>query len=165
MAIVIVEGESDRIALEVFAQRLGYAPITIVPIGGAHAIGNAMADLRNNWPDEELVGLVDIGERRAFEEVLDEVFVCDRDLEDELIRALGIDGALRVIEQHGELASFHTLQKQPAQRNQSVWDQLRQFLHGRSGNKARYAALFAAAIELSRIPDPLKRVLAAANRS
>ncbi len=162
MTIVLVEGESDRIALEVIARRLNASPLTVVPIGGAHAAANAIAGILEDSPNEHLLGLVDIGERHVFEAVLPEVFVCDRDLEDELIRALGEEAALLVVEDQGELASFRTLQKQPAQRKRSTRDQLRQFLNGRSGNKARYAALFAEAIELDRIPGPLKNVIAAA---
>ena len=43
-------------------------------------------------------------------------FVCEADLEDELIRALGPDAVEAVVEAHGELGSFRTLQKQPAWR-------------------------------------------------
>lgn len=164
MTIVLVEGESDRIALEVIARRLESGHLTIVPIGGAHAAASTIAGILEDSPNEHLIGLVDIGERHVFEAVLPEVFVCDRDLEDELIRALGEHAALRVVEEQGELASFQTLQKQPAQRSRSTRDQLRQFLHGRSGNKARYAALFAEAIDLAHIPEPLKNVIAAASK-
>jgi hypothetical protein len=70
-----------------------------------------------------------------------------------------------VIDQQGELGSFGTLQKQPAYRDRNVIDQVRQFLHGRSGNKARYAEHFAEAIEPDRIPSPIREVLAAATES
>lgn len=165
MAIVIVEGESDRVAIEVFARRLHLEPPTVIAIGGAHAIARVAPEIREEFPDDELIGLVDAGEQYAFEGVIARIFVCDQDLEDELIRALGVDGVLHVIDAQGELGSFRTLQKQPAQRDRSEIDQLRRFLHGRSGNKARYAALFAEAIPISRIPEPLKNVLAAATRS
>jgi hypothetical protein len=165
MTIVLVEGNSDRVALEVFARRLGFATPTIMAIGGAHAAARVVAGIRATAPHEHIVGLVDAGERRAFTGVIDAIFVCDRDLEDELIRAMGIETALCVIEQQGELGSFGVLQKQPAHRDRNVTDQLRQFLHGRSGNKARYAALFAEALELDRIPVPIREVLAAATDS
>lgn len=165
MTIVLVEGNSDRVALEEFARRLGIAPPTIMAIGGAHAAARVAANIRETTPHQRIIGMVDAGEQRSFARAIDEVFICDRDLEDELIRGLGIEATLQVIEQQGELDSFRTLQKQPAYRDRPLVDQVRQFLHGRSGNKARYAALFAEAIDLNKIPIPLKDVLAAATGS
>lgn len=165
MTIVLVEGNSDRVALEVFARRLGITMPTIMAIGGAHAAMRVATSIRETTPYERIIGMVDAGEQRSFARAIDEVFVCDRDLEDELIRALAIDATLRVIEHQDELDSFRTLQKQPAYRDRQLVDQVRQFLHGRSGNKARYAALFAEAIELRSIPVPIKDVLAAATDS
>ena len=122
MTIALVEGKSDRIALEVIARRVNDGPLMVVPIGGAHAAANAIRGILGDSPNEHLIGLVDIRERHVFEAVLPEVFVCDRDLEDELIRALGEDAALNVLKDQGELASFRTLQKQPAQRDRSTRD-------------------------------------------
>jgi hypothetical protein len=87
-------------------------------------------------------------------------FVCTLDLEDELIKALGIEAVERIIEAEGERRSLWTLQRQPAQRARSAPDQLRRFISGRSGNKHRYARLLTEAMELSRVPRPLDRVLA-----
>ena len=165
MTIVLVEGKSDEVALEVFARRLGITPPTILAMGGAHAATRVVADIRKASPNEHILGLVDVGELRAFSGVIDQVFVCDRDLEDELIRALGIEATLALIDDQGELSSFAKLQKQPAQRDRNITDQLRRFLHGRSGNKARYAALFAEAIELDRTPAPIRNLLEAASES
>lgn len=104
-ALIVVEGASDRIALEVFARKLALPVPRVLAIGGSHAIARAAAELRNTSPQDRLVGLVDIGERYAFELVLERVFACDRDLEDELIRALGAEAALDVIADQGELNS------------------------------------------------------------
>ena len=41
-------------------------------------------------------------------------YVCDTDLEHELVRALGVVAVERIIEDEGELSSFLTFQKQPA---------------------------------------------------
>jgi hypothetical protein len=94
--------------------------------------------------------------------VIDEVFVCEPDLEAELVRALGATAVEAVIAAQGELDSFRRLQRQPAQRVRSVEAQLTRFFGGRSGNKARYARLLAEALPPSRIPAPLAGVLAAA---
>jgi hypothetical protein len=43
-------------------------------------------------------------------------YVCNADLEDELVRALGAAVVERVIEAEGEWASFQTFQNQPEKR-------------------------------------------------
>jgi hypothetical protein len=114
-----------------------------------------------------LAGLCDAREEQAFRRALawagvepDGFAVCDADLEDELIRALGAEAVEAVIAAQGELASFRTLQQQPAQRGWAVDRQLRRFMGSRSGRKARYAPLLVAALDLARVPRPLQHVLA-----
>jgi hypothetical protein len=87
-------------------------------------------------------------------------YVCTADLEDELIRALGTEEVTRIIETQGELRSLRTFQKQPAHRGESAAEQLHRFMGTRSGRKSQYARLMAGALELSRVPRPLDRVLA-----
>jgi hypothetical protein len=122
-----------------------------------------------------LAGLYDIGEEDYFRRGLERVgigtalthedleahgfFVCSEDLEDELIRALGADEVERIVEAQGELKSFRILQRQPALREQSLTDQLRRLMSGRSGGKPRYARLMADAIDLDRLPHPLGALL------
>jgi hypothetical protein len=90
--------------------------------------------------------------------------VCDRDLEDELIRALGADAVVDVVARQGELRSFRTLQRQPAQEGRSVEARLHRFLGSKGGRKVRYGRLLVDALDLDRVPDPLDRVLADAQR-
>ena len=87
-------------------------------------------------------------------------YVCVGDLEDELIRSLGVPSVERIVDEQGELGSFRTLQKQPAQRGRTVDQQLRRFLGTRSGRKLRYASLLVDALEPDRVPRPLDRLLA-----
>jgi hypothetical protein len=87
-------------------------------------------------------------------------YMCVADLEDELIRALGTTCVERVVDSQGELGSFRTLQKQPAQRGRSTDQQLRRFIGTRGGRKIRYARLLVDALDLDRVPRPLDRVLA-----
>ncbi|MET0734243.1 MAG: ATP-dependent endonuclease [Microbacterium sp.] len=156
MTVVLVEGESDRIALEVLARRRRSALPEVRAVGGSKGAARVAREL----PGERLIGLVDFGERADFERVLDHVFVCAPDLEGEFVRALGISGVEAVIERAGELESFRRLQRQPAQRGQPPEAQLARFFGGRSGNKARYAELLAEAVPLDRIPPPLAALLA-----
>jgi len=86
-------------------------------------------------------------------------FVCVADLEDELIRALGVRRVEELIEAQGELGPFQTFTRQPAQRNRPREQQLRRFLGTRSGRKIHYGQVLAAALDLTRVPGPLAGVL------
>jgi hypothetical protein len=86
-------------------------------------------------------------------------YVCDVDLEDELIRSLGPDVVEQIVDAQGELGAFRTLQKQPAQRGRSKHAQLRRFIWTRSGRKIHYARLLVDALDLARVPRALDLVL------
>ena len=154
--LILVEGTSDRTALETLARRRGLASPEIVVLGGAHAVAR---HARRAPRGVELVGLCDAGEERVFRSALARVHVCDPDLESELIRALGPERVLAILDAEGELSSFHTLQRQPAQRRRPVEAQLVRFLAGRAGNKERYARLMVEALDLERAPAALDAAL------
>ena len=173
--VVLVEGVSDRIALEAVAARRGRdldaEQIAIVPIGGAHAIGASLERFRA----VRAVGLCDAGEEHVFRRALDLApdgprgelerlgfHVCEADLEDELIRALGPDAVVELLAANDNLHSFRTFQKQPAWRGRALDAQLRRFLCSSDRRKLRYAKLIVEALEPARIPRPLDAVLAAA---
>ncbi len=176
--VILVEGASDRAALEALALRLGrdldVEGTEVVPIGGAQAIGRALA----RFAGARLAGLCDAGEepdfRRALEraglgENLDRAglealgfFVCEADLEEELIRALGAEAVLDVVAANGELGPFRTLQKQPEWRGRPVEEQLRRWLGSGGSRKIVYARLLVDALAPERVPRPLRSVLAAA---
>jgi hypothetical protein len=157
--VIFVEGPSDRAALLKLAERRGRdlaaEGVDVVAIGGAHALRRSVESLGGR--ELKLAGLCDAGESREFTRVLDDVYVCEPDLEYELIRAVGPDRLLRLIEEQGELHSFRTLQKQPAQRPRTLEQQLKVFLHNR---KIRYASLLVDALDLTSVPPPLDRLLA-----
>jgi hypothetical protein len=160
--VVLVEGRSDGVAVEVFARRLGRSlaeeGVTIVPIGGATSIGRFAT---RYGPQARLMGLCDLNEERYFRRALpaEGVFVCRRDLEDELIRSLGEDATEAVIETAGELASLRRLQNMPFHRGRPRHDHLHRFMGVRSGRKERYARLLAEAVDLDRMPAPLAGLL------
>ena len=178
-AVVLVEGRSDQAAFNVLAARSGLslraAGVSVVPMGGATNISRHLDRYGPRGLDLRLVGLCDFAEQDIFRRALRRAGVgdprsrpdlealgfgvCAADLEDELIRAVGVEKVLDILETQRELGSFRTLRQQPAQRDRSLSDQLRRFISGRSGNKQRYAALFAGAIALDRIPHPLRLVL------
>ena len=180
--IVLVEGESDRTALEALAIRreldLAAAGIVVQPMGG---IGNLARFLERAGSRHGVVcGLYDAAEERQVRRALERAglgeylaragieslgfFACEADLEDELIRAIGTEGVEEVIESQGELGMFRTFQRQPAWRGRPAVDQLRRFIGTHSGRKAEMATAMVAALELDRVPEPLDRILAAALR-
>jgi hypothetical protein len=179
-AVVLVEGTSDRAALQALARRRGRAfdaeGICIVPMGGATNIGRFLERYGPHGLGVRLAGLCDAAEEGYFRRGLERAgfgadlsraemealgfYVCVADLEEELIRALGAGSVERIIAAQGELGSFRLMQKQPAQRARSSTDQLHRFLGTRSGRKIHYAELLADALDPARIPRPLDQVLA-----
>jgi hypothetical protein len=177
-AAVLVEGTSDKVALETLALRSGRdleaEGVAVLAIGGAQAIGRFLARFDDGV---KLAGLCDAGEeadfRRALEvaglgasltrEAMERLgfFVCEQDLEDELIRALGADTVERIVEAQGDLRAFRTLQKQPEWRGRPAEQQLRRFMGSGGRRKTRYARFLVEALELDRMPRPLVGVLAA----
>ncbi len=165
-SVVLVEGASDRVALEVLATRrdldLRASGVEVRAMGGATEIRRQVGRL----PGVRLAGLCDAAElgyfarARVHAQGRLEVFVCDPDLEVELIRALGVDRVEDVVSTEGELLSWRRFQKQPAQRGRSVEDQLHRFMGTRSGRKAQYARSLVGALDLDRVPTPLDAVLA-----
>jgi hypothetical protein len=159
MAVVLVEGVTDRIALEAVARHLGLdlGGTEIVAIGGAQAIRRAAAQ----YDGERLVGLCDAGEERWFRRVLgDATYVCDMDLEDALIRALGAERVQDVVAAQGQLETFRSFQNQVYWRGRPVERQLRRWLQN-GGRYLRYPPLLIEAMERDEIPQPLTDVLAA----
>jgi hypothetical protein len=177
---VLVEGISDKLALEALAARRGRnldaEGIAIVPMGGATNIGSSLDVFGPQGYDLRLAGLCDAAEEGDFQRGLERAglgshltrvdmetlsfYVCVADLEDELIRSLGAVAAEQVLDAQGDLESFRTFQKQPAWRGRTKEEQLRRFLGTHSGRKAQSAPLLVDALDLTQVPRPLDLVLA-----
>ena len=178
-ALVLVEGVSDKVALETLVARRGHdlqaEGVAVVAIGGAQALGTVLRDLGAQRLDVRLAGLCDVGEERGFRRALERAglgsnltrkgmeglgfYVCDPDLEGELIRVLGAAGVEAVLDTGGSLTSFRTFQKQPQWRDRPPEAQLRRFF-GSSAGKIKYARLLVEALDLTSVPRPLDGVLA-----
>jgi hypothetical protein len=166
LGVVLVEGESDRRAVEALARRRGRdlqgEGVAVVPMGG---FGNLPRLLRQ-YRGLRLAGLYDVGEEHHFLRALGcrdraelegaGFYACTRDLEDELTRAVGPEAMERVLADQGELRAFRTYQKQPAHRARPLEEQLHGFMWNR---KQRYAGLLVDVLDLDRVPRPLDRVL------
>lgn len=165
---VLVEGESDRSALLALAGRRGLDPgalgTAIVPMGGATNVGRFVSLLGPRGAGLRLVGLCDAAEERHFARAFagaglgPDFHVCVADLEDELIRALGVAGVERVIAGQGRERSLRTYRRQPAHRGRPADRQLHGFM---SNQKERYARAMADALAPGLVPEPLAAVLAA----
>jgi hypothetical protein len=176
---VLVEGVSDQVAVEAMAARRGRdlaaEGIEVMPIGGAKNIRRFLARFGPHGLGVRLAGLCDANEEGDFRRGLEReavgaartraemealgFYVCVGDLEEELIRSLGAATVETVVAARGELTSFRTLQRQPAQRGRTLEEQLRRFMGTKSGRKIEYARLLVAALDPERVPRPLDRLL------
>jgi hypothetical protein len=177
--VVLVEGVSDRRALETLAARHGHdlavVGVAIVATNGSKNLRYAVDRFGPGGLDLHLAGLVDAPEehdvRRALERAGEPVgparhdlerhgfFVCEADLEDELIRALGPARVEAVLEAHRDLTIFRTMQRQPAQRDRPIEAQLRRFMGTKGGRKEAYAVYLVEALDMDEVPRPLDLLL------
>lgn len=170
-AVVLVEGRSDRAALLAAAAVLGRdladEGVAVVPMSGITNLLRFLDAASVVAPGVRVTALCDGSEERWLRRATARVpipprlVLCDRDLEDELLRALGDERALAVLEAAGELAAFGVFQGQPAQRRRPTTKQLHRFLGTASGRKTRMAGLFTAALPADELPPPFAEVLKA----
>ena len=140
-AVVLVEGVSDQIAVETLAGRRGHdlsaEGVAVLPMGGAHAIRRYLTRFGPAGAGLRLAGLCDAGEEKVFlrglagagigcpgtRADLEDLgfYVCDEDLEDELIRAIGTGRVEELVDSQGDLGSFRSLQRQPDWRDPAVF--------------------------------------------
>lgn len=126
-------------------------------------------------PVRRVLGVCDAGEASFFARALRSVghpvssvqdmaalgfHVCDQDLEDELIRALGADRVIDVLADLDLMDRFATFRRQPTWAGRPVTDQLRRFAGTTSGRKALVAGALAASMAPDQVPPPLAALVA-----
>jgi hypothetical protein len=178
-AVVLVEGTSDKAAIEALARRRGRDldadGVSVIAIGGAQAIGRYLELYGPRGRNRRVAGLCDAGEVAEFQRGLERAglgpsatrrdmerlgfFVCDPDLEAELIRAVGTNTVERIAEAEGDLQAFRTLQKQPAWAGRTTAEQLRRWMGSGGRRKTRYPPLIIEALDPADVPRPLRRLL------
>ncbi len=174
--VILVEGLSDRIAIETLADRLGIAlvaeRISVVEMGGATSIGSFLERYGQNV---RLAGLYDAGEARVIARNLERAglgspanpeemarlgfFRCVDDLEDELIRAVGVDAIQEIVQSAGDVRPFRTFRNQPEWRDKPIDRQFRRFLGSGGRRKLHYARYLIEASDQERLPCPLLSVI------
>lgn len=175
--VVLFEGASDRLAFATLARRREEPldGVSLVDLDGITNLRSRLTALRAE-PGLRVLGLYDAAEGDYVTRVLRDLgaidaatgvpadagfFGCERDLEDEVIRAAGVPLVEHALAARGELGRFRVFQGQPAQRGRAVEDQLHRFAGTAAGRKARFAADIVGMLPLDRLPPALSALLAA----
>lgn len=174
--VVLLEGVSDVAAVQALmdAQGIGAAPVHLASLDGATNWNRALKELRLLRGDVDVLGLVDQNEAHAAVRALTQdglpvqdasdlpvygVFVCEADLEDELIRALGAERARDALADAGLGGKFEAFQSQGEWGERTLADQLHRFCGVASGRKALAAGVLAGALAADEVPEPLAVLL------
>jgi len=177
--LVLVEGDSDAGAVRALADLLGCdLDLHHIQIWSANGVTNfprLLTEFVRTHQGATFCGMYDLADERHVRRALAQAsvpidahepldsfgfFACVADLEDELIRALGVDAVERVLEAQSELISFRRFQAMPQHRSTPVHQQLRRFLGTRATRKIRSAQSLVEAIDPARLPRPLAQLSA-----
>ncbi|MFI6053443.1 TOPRIM nucleotidyl transferase/hydrolase domain-containing protein [Streptomyces violascens] len=163
---VLVEGPSDVNAVNALAAHhgrdLAAEGICVLAMGGAMSVARYARFLGPPGLGLRLTGLCDEQEHeyyvRGWEQAgadQHDFFDCVADLEDELIRALGVELVKELIREEGDLRPLETFLRQPAQRTRTAQQQLRRFFGTKKGRKIHYGRVLVEALTPDRVPPPL----------
>jgi hypothetical protein len=180
---VLLEGASDVAAVRVVAGRAGIIladeGIHLADMHGATNIRRHLLAVSEAADSPRVLGMCDAPEAPYFVRALrragcavesaDELpwwgfQVCDRDLEDELMRDVGEHGLREVLETLALTQRFAMLTQQPAWVSGSFHEQVHRFAGAASGRKELMAAAMAEALDVAALPKPLAGLLEAMTR-
>ena len=175
---VLLEGPSDVAAVRAVAEHVGLRldrrGVRLVDMGGATNVRRHLHDCAGARMSPRVLGMCDIKEAGFFVRALrdlgcdvssaDELprwgfHVCDRDLEDELMRALGPARVRAVLDGLRLSDRFATFTRQPAWVERDFHEQARRFAGVASGRKELMAAALASALDPDALPMPLRGLL------
>lgn len=168
---VLLEGLSDSAALDTLAaahgRDLAAEGVCVLPMGGAMNVGRYAANLGREGLGLRLAGLCDEAERGYYLRGWQlagaraaDIHICVADLEDELIRTLGVDAVRELVEAEGDGRALDVFVRQPAQRGRTAHRQLQRFLGTKKGRKIHYGQVLAAALTPAHPATPLTALLA-----
>jgi hypothetical protein len=177
--VVLLEGPSDVAAVRAVAAANGMTDgvhrYRLIDMGGVTNIRRHLEAIRTASMPVRVMGMCDAGEAtffvRALQAVGDGLYseselaphgfhVCEADLEDELIRALGPERVVSALYRLGLRGTLATFQRQPAWRDRPLHEQLHRFAGVASGRKTLLAGAFAEALAPDEAPAPLRRLVA-----
>jgi hypothetical protein len=176
--VVLLEGPSDVAAVRAVATAYGVTDSAhgyrLIDMGGVTNIRRHLETLRTESVRVRVLGMCDAGEARYFVRALQAMgdgpsgegepaphgfSVCEADLEDELIRALGPERVVSILCRLGLRETLATFQRQPAWRDRSLHEQLHRFAGVASGRKTLLAGALAEALAPDEAPAPLRRLV------
>jgi hypothetical protein len=179
--LVLLEGDSDAAAFHALADLLDCDLASHrIDICSSHGVTNFsrfLIQFLREHAGARVCGMYDAADERHVRRALAHAaipldadgcleqvgfYACVVDLEDELIRALGVEAVERVLEAQGELTSFRRFQAMPQHRSTAVHCQLRRFLGTRATRKIRCARLLVEASDPGRLPRPLVQLMSKA---
>jgi hypothetical protein len=175
---VLLEGASDVAAVRVVARRRGIdlagSGVHLADMHGATNIRRHLAAATEAAVSPRVVGMCDAPEAPFFVRALQRVGcevegptdlprwgfqVCHRDLEDELMRALGESRTRAVVEALGLTQRLAMLTQQPAWQSGTFHEQVHRFAGAASGRKELMGAALAEALDVGALPIPLAGLL------
>jgi hypothetical protein len=170
--VVLLEGLSDVAAVDALAESRGRDladdGVCVLSIGGAMSVGRYAQLLGPPGLGLRLTGLCDEAERPYYARGFSragaserDFFVCTADLEDELIRALGVPRIEQLVHEEGDARPLRTFLRQPAQQGRAPQQQFRRFFGTKKGRKIHYGRVLVEALDPERVPAPLDDLLAA----
>lgn len=177
-SVILVEGLSDLYSLVVLAERQGRnldgEGISIVDMEGAGGLRTFLGLLGPNGFGLQVAGMCDADKEADWVRVLQDgnlvaggsrgdleaagFSVCDRDLEEELIRAYGTAAVEALMDEEGELQAFRAFEAQPTQKGKPRTERVHAFIRAK-GRHVRYAPLIVERLDLSKVPGSLTEVL------
>lgn len=176
---VLLEGPSDVAAVRAVARAQGLGDADhgyrLVDMGGLTNVRRHLAALRAAPDPVRTIGMCDAreapilvralqthgdGPHRVADLAAHGFRVCDADLEDELIRAMGPSRVLGVLDRLGLRGRLRTFQRQPAWRDRPLHEQLHRFAGTTSGRKTLLAGSLAEALTPDQVPAPLRLLVA-----
>jgi hypothetical protein len=176
--VILVEGPSDVASLRALAASRGLDQdqhgFELVSMGGVTNIRDHLRRLAAETRQVRTAGLCDAPEEHFVARALRArglavesrqdlerlgFFVCNRDLEDEVIRALGVDAVEEALADLRLLGRFRTFQRQPEWRDRPPDDQLRRFAGVASGRKVLLGERLAGLLTPATTPRPLASLM------
>jgi AAA domain, putative AbiEii toxin, Type IV TA system len=174
--VVLVEGITDYQAVRLIATKLGRnldaEGVAVLPLDGGGTLKVYLELLGPDGLDLDLAGLCDADYEQDWRSKLAGAgltvttrqemeaagfFVADRDLEDELVAALGTTNTQVVISNDGAAGDFQQFANSAGQQGEPLAEQLRAFVQKK---KTRWTPQLAAAIAPASIPPSIAALLA-----